>query len=829
LDNFYKVSKFDLFFGFLVLSLFEKGSGKMKSRRIPRDKKGIIGRMAADGEWLFRRVDSYLKGRKREYGAKALCGNLALMGAGFLLSGARIYFSASPLGLAFLCAAPNGIPYIFSGVLLSALTGGDEALVFSLSAIFAVGMRVLARCVIEPPQKERISEAMFGESCYLRMATAAVAAFAVGFYRAFVGGFYLYDLCGCITSTVVAPVATALFMPLFVKNQSQLPEKDSPAEKILSEAAYYALLLSITVASAGYEFTGLSPVHIAITVSILYTVRTRGGARGIAAGALCGAVAGFDYALIYAVGAAGAALFMELSMLAAGASLPVCGALRALLFSDGEGFITLFPSQIAGIALFSLISLFGERLDYSSPGVQHNTHGRDASGRERMKELADGFAALAESFSELARTRRRPTEGELRSACDAVCDKVCLKCPNRNLCWNLEYASTLDIISKMCSAVNAKGYVENADLPEYMRARCSSLDRITDGVNEAATQLIRECLEDGRLSGFSADYRAVSAALAEAVAEDLRENCEDAERSDRVRRLFIDSGIRFSSLSVIGRRRITVRAENVNLSRASLRAEELRMRLEKLLGCTLSPPMLYPEGGGMSLELVTRRRFSVSFGSARSAAERGDPCGDSICGIENGEDYFYAVICDGMGQGSRAAFASGVSISFLRQMLEAKMSVETALSVLNAWLRADREECSVSIDILKIDLLNGKAAIYKSGAAASYLRRGKEIFPIESEGFPVGILKNTSAIRTDIELRAGDVIMMGSDGIDPELNIARGREVWLLDLLGSVDPSRPDSATETARKTVSAARSAGSCDDVCAVYVALSAEPFGNE
>ena len=799
----------------------------MRSRRIPRDKKGTLDRLRSIGEEFLCRLRYLVKINKREYGVKAFCTDLAAGGAGFLLSCAEIYFSASPFGVAFLCAAPGRIPFILAGVLLSALTRGEEAVVFVLSALFAVGMRLLARCVIEPPRKERITDALFHESCYLRMATAAVTAFAIGFYRAFVGGFYLYDLGGCITATVVAPVATALFMPIFEKNADQLPEKDSPAERILSEAAYFSLLFAVAVSAKSFELTGLSPVHIAITASILYTVRTRGVARGIAAGALCGAVAGFDYAIMYAAGAAGAALFMELSLLAAGAAIPVLGALRSLLFSDADGFITLFPSQIAGLAAFCLISLFGERLDFSTSSSSPPAKTGAASGRERMKELAEGFSSLADSFSELARTRRRPTEGELRAACDAVCDRVCLKCRNRNLCWNLEYASTLDIISKMCSAVSLKGYVESADMPEYMRDRCPSLDSITDGVNEAATELIRECLEDGRLAGFSADYRAVSAALAEAVAEDVRENSEDVERSERVRRLLSDSGIRFSSLSVVGKRRITVRAENVNLSRSTIRADELRKRLERILGCLLSPPSLYPEGGGMRLELVTRRRFSVCFGAARSSAERGDPCGDSICSIENGDDYFYAVVCDGMGQGSRAAFASGVSVGFLRQMLESRMSVETALSVLNAWLRADREECSVSIDILKIDLLSGNAAIYKSGAAASYLRRGKEIFPIESEGFPVGILKHTAATRTDLEVRAGDVIMMGSDGIDPDLNIARGREVWLLDLLGGVDPARPESAAETARKTVSAARSAGSSDDICAVYVGISSEPFG--
>ena len=799
-------------------------------RRIPRDKRNIAERAIAALAEGYESLSERLGAWGREYNARALCRNLALGGAAFLLGGAEIYFSASPFGAAFLCAAPSGIPYILIGVLLSALMRGEEALVFSLSAVLAVGLRLLVRCIIEPPRGGRISESLFEESTYLRMTTAAVAAFAFGFYRAFVDGFLIYDLGGCITATAVAPVATALFIPLFSGNEYELPEKDTPARKLLSEAAYVTLLFGLTVAAKGIELTGLSPVHIAITAAILYTVRTRGAARGVAVGLLCGAVAGFDYALVYAAGAAGAALFMNLSLLAAATAVPVCGAVRSAIASDAAGFITLFPSQVAGLAIFCVISLFTERLDFASvQTVGSAPPSEPMQSRARMQELSDAFSKLADSFSELARERRRPAEGELRAECDRVCDKVCLKCPKRNLCWNLEYASTLDIISKICNAVSTKGYVEVSDLPEYIRRRCPSLDEITDGVNNAATGLIRDCLEDGRLSGFSADYRAVSAALAEAVSEDERENSEDAERTDRVRRIFERANIRFSSLSVTGKRRVVVRAENVSLARATVKAKELRETVERAVGVLLGPPVLTSEGKGMRLELTARRRFSVSFGAARSSAEKGDPCGDSICSIDSGEDYFYAVICDGMGQGSRAAFASSASIGFLKQMLEAKMSVETSLSVLNAWLRADREECSVSIDILRIDLLTGKAAIYKSGAAPSFLRRGREVFPIESEGFPVGILKQTSSVRTDLELLAGDLILMGSDGIDPDGRIVGGDEVWLLDLLESVDTARPDAMTLAAKRTVSAARQAGSSDDIGALYVALRDEPFEEE
>lgn len=802
----------------------------MKNRRIPRDKMKPYERFGVFFGEFAGTLRTKIRSAGKEYNRGLFLRGLALGAAGFMLHGAELYFSASPLGAAWLCAAPDGIPYILTGVLLSALLRGEEALVFSLSAVFAVALRVVVRCVIEPPKNERLSAALFSESLYLRMATSAVAAFAVGFYRIFVGGFYVYDLCGCIASTVIAPVATALYMPLFEKNEDQLPEADSTAGKLLSEASYFALIFSLTLAARGIEFAGLSPLHIAVTASILYTVRTKGAARGIIAGALCGAVGGFEYFVTYAIGAAGAALFMNLSVLAAGVAIPICGAFRSLFFSDAEGFILLFPSQVAGLALFCLISLFGERMDFNQKAESiASPAANPVDSRERMRELSAAFSGLAESFSELASKRRRPTEGELRAACDAVCDKVCIKCPNRNLCWNLEYASTLDIISKICSSVAAHGFVEASDLPEYMRRRCPSIEEITDGVNRAATDLVRECLEDGRLSGFSADYRAVSAALAEAVAEDARENSEDLERTERVGKILTSAGVRYSSVSVVGKRRIVVRAENVNLSRASLKAAQLRKELERALDCMLSPPTLTPAGSGISLEFYSRRKFSVSFGAARSAAQSGDPCGDNICTVDNGDDYFYAVICDGMGQGSRAAFASSASIGFLKQMLEAKMSVETSLSVLNAWLRADREECSVSIDILKIDLLSGKGAIYKSGAAPSFLRRGRDVFPIEAEGFPIGILKQTNATRTDLDFSDGDIILMGSDGIDPDGRIVCGDEVWLLDILESVDPQRNESATLAAKRTVSAARQAGSADDVCALYVTLRTEPFEEE
>ncbi|MBE6671143.1 MAG: hypothetical protein E7593_02960, partial [Ruminococcaceae bacterium] len=102
---------------------------------------------------------------------------------------------------------------------------------------------------------------------------------------------------------------------------------------------------------------------------------------------------------------------------------------------------------------------------------------------------------------------------------------------------------------------------------------------------------------------------------------------------------------------------------------------------------------------------------------------------------------------------------------FLKKMLMAGNSKPVALEMLNNFIRSKNTECFSTVDLLEIDLLNGRAGFVKSGAIASYVVRGDKIFRINSNTMPVGITREINAEEVKFELEDGDVIVMVSDGV----------------------------------------------------------------
>jgi stage II sporulation protein E len=132
-----------------------------------------------------------------------------------------------------------------------------------------------------------------------------------------------------------------------------------------------------------------------------------------------------------------------------------------------------------------------------------------------------------------------------------------------------------------------------------------------------------------------------------------------------------------------------------------------------------------------------------------------------------------------MGSGGEAKQTSSLVADFLRGALEFSPEGQTVLKILNHTIRHRHRECSATVDLFSVDLYRGDAEFLKSGAAASYVKRGSSIFRIKSKTAPLGLMKNVDAERIKIDLDGDDFIIMLSDGI------AQSAEdtPWLLDLL----------------------------------------------
>jgi stage II sporulation protein E len=100
---------------------------------------------------------------------------------------------------------------------------------------------------------------------------------------------------------------------------------------------------------------------------------------------------------------------------------------------------------------------------------------------------------------------------------------------------------------------------------------------------------------------------------------------------------------------------------------------------------------------------------------------------------------------------------------------------EAALKMVNsALLIKSGEESLATIDICTVDLFTGQAEFYKAGAAPSYILRSGRAGYVESTSLPAGILRGVAFEKSAVTLRAGDTVVLDSDGV-----VATGTE-WVV-------------------------------------------------
>ena len=139
-----------------------------------------------------------------------------------------------------------------------------------------------------------------------------------------------------------------------------------------------------------------------------------------------------------------------------------------------------------------------------------------------------------------------------------------------------------------------------------------------------------------------------------------------------------------------------------------------------------------------------------------------------------------------MGSGRGAALAASLGVSVLSDLLSAEVSRSVALALFNNAICSSEEECSVALDLLSLDLYEGRAGFLKSGAAASFVYRDGALFRIRSRTIPLGLLRIVDSEEATFEVRAGDVMVLLSDGVLGESEDGN----WLKDILAAGGESR---------------------------------------
>ena len=182
-------------------------------------------------------------------------------------------------------------------------------------------------------------------------------------------------------------------------------------------------------------------------------------------------------------------------------------------------------------------------------------------------------------------------------------------------------------------------------------------------------------------------------------------------------------------------------------------------------------------------------------GLAAASREGQSVSGDTGAWFKDDSGVLSVVLCDGMGSGEEARADSGCARALLEKFLRAGLAPEEALATVGEALalRGEEQGGFAAVDLFRLDLFTGSGAVYKLGAAATYVRRKGSVERLEGGGtLPAGVPGQGG--RPDVyplELSSGDCVVMVSDGVTDG-----GGDQWLREALRAFDGRSPQALAQ---------------------------------
>ncbi len=629
-----------------------------------------------------------------------------------------------------------------------------------------------------------------------------------------------------------------------------------------------ATLLMATVFAARGVRTPLGTPGLAVEGALLLalllsllTVARMGVLPGMVVALLTGLSAGMTPAPICLLCVGGYAILRYISHRVGLMGGMTAGTLWCMAMEGVPGLVARFPAMLFTIPVYLVYERLSEALPPTGYGAGSHSRGtttdprsaalsaewRAASQRRRLEALSDAFGSLSSRFSELSGQFKKPRMPALRRLCDEAFGAKCAKCPDRNTCWGTAYDRTLEVEARLAARLHAVGHAGTDDLPDSLLDFCPYMEEIVADINTRCAGLCERLLRAERTDIYAADYAAVSTLLREAVEEDsaLAQDMESNRAAAACISDYLSArGVRVLGVVVCGkresrRRQVIIRGEH--FPRDGRDMTILHRKLEEICEVPLASPRIESEGeGGISvMTLVSEATLSTAHaaGTMPAGSRVDDPiaspdgtegaadspaCGDHVALFKTDSGYFYALISDGMGSGEGASVTSDICAMFLEKMLLAGNRLELSLGMLDGYLRAKNtgteEECSATVDLMELDLIDGEALFAKSGAAPTYVVREGTVYKLALRSMPIGILENTPPRLLRFHMRPGDVVVMVSDGV----TLGNDECPWLLDLLASPMPSDMNTLrTDILRRALKA----GSEDDLSAIAIRVDGRP----
>lgn len=725
---------------------------------------------AADGCYALWRGKEEARAKKVQKALYALlfCGGVFSFSA--VVASARFPLGIYPAGFALLAALGRTgkrekseeflaqtafLISAFSGVLFSAVFVEKNALVYLLSYLLLFLTRAF------------FTGGGMDESVLARVTLSSVVALLAALLPALPDGFPVRQVFGAVSMGILVPILTYLICGFYVYiGAGDLPGELKSGKRVYLQGAFFTLSYLFLYALRQVQVLGISLPFVLAVILTLTLSRTKGAIYGAACGMIGGMALGSETAPALAVAGFFAGLFFEYSGYVA-VTVSFVAACGYSMYAEGlESFGYFTADFLVALLLFvPLMRLLPKEeagKDWASPVLFRRETVKSAKGR--LKTMSDAFSSLSEVFYTVSDTMKKPSLSEVSRLVADCCAEHCSACSLSGVCWGKEHAAALDATALAATRLMSAGKVEKEDFNASFRAKCATFPALVALINRRYAEMNGSFLKNNKTRLLAGEYSSVSRLLKSSAGELDRELEYNPSLEGQALRALKRLGLTYRRVAVFGRREMKVEVYGVALDRAKVSSEQILRVFGEEFGCVFEGPqfLMFEESVVMRL----RRARALTLECAKSGCtKKGETVsGDNAVFFETERDYFYTLICDGMGSGREAAFTSRLAAIFIEKLMHCATPKNVTLEMLNTFLMSKTDETFTTVDLLEVDLLSARAHFIKAGASPSYVLRGDRLHKIESRTPPAGVLKNMCAEQTAFQLQEGDFVILLSDG-----------------------------------------------------------------
>ncbi len=416
-----------------------------------------------------------------------------------------------------------------------------------------------------------------------------------------------------------------------------------------------------------------------------------------------------------------------------------------------------------------------------------------AGGREeefydpggRMAAFASAVDGLSSVFASMGTEKEKSTLEDVGVLEQEVTGKLCAACDGCAVCWNENSIHISGRIRAMLQAVVEHQPKEEIVRQEYVQ-ECPRYPNMVEEAVHAFSRMelnqawYRRLLENRMVIAQQLD---AMAELMEGWAKGSR--CLDARSRVLIARIAYEAkekGLLAEDIHIYedDDQRRCIKAQvaskwgggipSRNYVRALEKAMHVPLRIEQNARTILTKDPV-------SITVYEDTVFYTLPGIASQKKSASPVSGDNFVLFTLDDGHYFVCLSDGMGSGNRANQESELVVELLQKFLEAGFQKDTAIQMMNSAMVLQGEDHSYStLDLADIDLYSGKLDLVKIGAAATFIKHGKEAECISSSTLPTGVDVSLKPEHTQKTLHNGDFLVMVTDGVLEYLHVKNPEE-----------------------------------------------------